>query len=405
MVYVPGMFEPEPFSAAGAGPVGVCRDCLAAADAAPCPRCGSGRVVSHPELGRLTVAHVDCDAFYAAVEKRDRPELRERPVIVGHPGGRGVVTTACYVARRYGPRSAMPMGQALRLCPDAVVIPPDIAKYKAVSGRIRAILETVSPVIEPVALDEAYLDLADAGVGRARRLAAAALAIEREVGVTVSVGLGPNKFLAKLASDLDKPCGFAVIGAAEAAARLAPMAVRRIHGVGPALAARLTAAGITTIGQLQQAPEAVLVQRFGRFGRRLALYAVGADDRRVEPSRPTKSVSVETTFARDLVRVGDLLDALGALCPRLAERSARAGVAGTALVVKLKTADHRSFTRTVRLATPTARAVVIERAARPLVRTEADGRAFRLLGIGLAGLVPAAAADPPDLFDAAGVSL
>lgn len=368
--------------------------------------CGSSRTVSHPELDTLTIAHIDCDAFYAAIEKRDDPSLIDKPVIVGHPGGRGVVTTACYVARRFGPRSAMPMFQALQLCPDAVVIPPDMARYKQVSEQIRAIFAALTPMIEPVSLDEAYLDLGDDVRLRprppAQLLAETALAIEREIGITVSIGLAGNKFLAKLASDLDKPRGFAVIGRREARAVLAPLPVRRIMGVGPAMAAKLEAMDITTIGQLQTLSPDDLVGRFGKFGRRLAGFARGEDDRAVTPSRPAKSISAETTFRSDLRRAEDLAQALRPQCERVAARLIRARLAGRTVVLKLKTADFRIVTRHAQLADRTQRAEVIFRSAVSLIRKEANGRAFRLIGVGVAELGPAEGADPPDLFDALG---
>ena len=254
----------------------LCRACANIQDEAParCSRCGSPATLVHPELLALSIAHIDCDAFYASVEKRDNPQLRDKPVIVGHPGGRGVVTTACYIARRFGPRSAMPMYKALELCPHAVVIPPDMAKYRRAGTAIRALFSKATPLVEPVSLDEAYLDLS-AGVRLidhppAVLLARLALAIERDVGVTVSVGLSYNKSLAKLASDRDKPRGFSIIGRAEAKSFLAPLPVTAIHGIGAATAGRLAADGITVVAQLQAMPEEALVSRFGKFGRALA---------------------------------------------------------------------------------------------------------------------------------------
>ena len=389
-----------------AAPSMLCRDCLAlsAAGNGACPRCGSPRTVSHPELGDLAIAHIDCDAFYATIEKRDDPSLRDKPVIVGHAGGRGVVTTACYVARRFGPRSAMPMFRALQLCPDAVVIPPDMDKYKRVSRQIRAILLAATSVIEPVSLDEAYLDLAD-GVRLkqappAAVLAGIALAVEREVGITISIGLSFNKFLAKLASDLDKPRGFAVIGRAEAMDFLAPLPVRKILGVGAATARKLEEIGITTIGALRAFPEPDLVARFGKFGRWLARFARGEDDREVIADRPAKSISAETTFDSDLAPRRAAERQLRPLCDRVAGRLARAGLAGRTVVLKLKTADFQVLTRHHRLADPTRRAEVIFRAAMPLITREANGRAFRLIGIGVTDLCSASLADPPDLFEA-----
>jgi len=384
----------------------LCRDCLQlSTDAtAMCPRCGSDRLVSHPEVLALTIAHIDCDAFYAAVEKRDNPALKDLPVIVGHPGGRGVVTTACYIARQYGPRSAMPMFRALELCPDAVVIPPDMAKYKKVSNGIREIFRAATPMIEPVSLDEAYLDLsADVRLEdrpAAVSLAEIALAIERDIGITVSVGLSHNKFLAKLASDLDKPRGFSVIGRAEASDFLKPLAVRKIMGVGEATARRMTELGITTIGELQGIPERQLIARFGKFGRRLARFAHGEDERAVTPDRPTKSVSAETTFAADIRDTDQLCEALRPLAERVADRLRRADFAGWTVVLKLKTSDFRTLTRNHRLADPTRLADVIYRSAAALIGREADGRAFRLIGVGVTDLCTPENADPPDLFDA-----
>ncbi|MCB1511927.1 MAG: DNA polymerase IV [Hyphomicrobiaceae bacterium] len=368
-----------------------------------CPACGLPTLIAHPEMMALSIAHVDCDAFYASIEKRDNPELRDKPVIVGHAGGRGVVTTACYVARRFGPRSAMPMFKALELCPDAVVIPPDMAKYRVASRQIRALMEELTPVIEPLSLDEAYLDL---GLGvrlepeaPAVLLARLAKAVKREVGISISIGLAPNKFLAKLASDMQKPRGYSVIGRAEAKGLLAPMPVKTIHGVGPATARRLEAAGIVTISQLQRMPEAELTALFGRFGRRLAQFVQGEDPRQVTPDRETKSISAETTFRVDKWVASELIEAVTPLCDKVAERLQRAGLAGSTVVLKLKTSDFRTITRNRKTSVPTQRADVMAGHAAQLIRAEADGRAFRLIGIGVADLVTADEADPPGLFD------
>jgi DNA polymerase-4 len=365
-----------------------------------CPGCGSGRIVRHAELESLGIAHVDCDAFYASVEKRDRPELAEEPVIVGHPGGRGVVTTACYVARRYGVRSAMPMFQALERCPEAVVIAPDMAKYKEVSEAIRAIFHAATDLVEPVSLDEAYLDLTQCDAGpAAAALAAIARRTEREVGLTVSIGLSCNKFLAKLASELEKPRGFSVIGKQEAKSFLQPLSIRKINGVGAATARRMEEQGIKVIGDLQTRSEAELVARFGRFGRRLASFAQGEDDRKVTPFRPTKSISAETTFRYDTGTPSELYDIARRLCDRVAAQLARKGLAGSTLVLKLKTSDFTPLTRNKRLPHPTQRADVIFRHAITLIEREADGRRFRLLGIGMSGLGSSTEADPPQFFD------
>lgn len=386
----------------------LCRDCShfepQPGDAfEACPSCGSTRLVEHDELAVLATAHIDCDAFYAAIEKRDRPELRDRPLLIGHAGGRGVVTTACYIARRYGPRSAMPMFKALALCPQAVVLPPDMAKYRAAGHAIRDIFRAATPVIEPVSLDEAYLDLSTEARCDPRPpavlLAEIARRVESEIGITVSIGLAPNKFLAKLASDRDKPRGYAVIGQGEAAALLAPLPVETINGVGRATAARLRADGFATIGDLQRAPEAALIARHGKFGRRLAGFAQGQDTRAVTPQRPTKSVSTETTFAHDIRDGAALAAALDALCRNLSDRLERAGLAAGGVTLKLKTADFRTLTRSRRLPDPSRRAETLAGVGQALLRIEVDGRAFRLIGIGASELLPADAADPPGLFD------
>lgn len=381
----------------------LCRDCcIPFRSGNDCPRCGSARVVEHAELMDLSIAHIDCDSFYASVEKRDNPDLIDKPVIVGHPGGRGVVTTACYVARKFGPRSAMPMFKALELCPHAVVIPPDMAKYRRVSHDIRELFFKATPLVEPLSLDEAYLDLSE-GVRLVERPPAVLLArlqraIERRVGITVSVGLSYNKFLAKMASDRNKPRGFSVIGRAEARDLLAPMPVGALFGVGAATARRMEEAGIATIGQLQTMAEAELVTRFGKFGRALFLMARGEDGRRIQPDRPAKSVSNETTFARDIRDPARLMEALRPLADKVAARLDRAGLAGRTVVLKLKTADFKVLTRNHRLPAATNRADMLLRVGGAMLEREADGRAFRLIGIGVSDLCAASEADPPDLF-------
>lgn len=382
----------------------LCRECCEVVDGArsSCEMCASPRLLAHAEIASLTIAHVDCDAFYASVEKRDRPEIRDRPLIVGHSGGRGVVTTACYIARTFGVHSAMPMFKAIEACPQAVVLPPDMAKYKAVSSNIRAIFLAATDIVEPVSLDEAYLDLSEdvrhEGPTAASALAWIAKRVRREVGITVSIGLAPNKFLAKLASEMQKPDGYSVIGAAEAERVLAPMPVRKINGVGPATANRMEAMGLSTIGALQALGAQDLIARFGSFGRRLAHYAHGHDDRQVTPYRPTKSISAEDTFARDTSSERSLIDAAVPLVARVAQALARKNLAGQTVVLKLKASDFKISTRHMRLAAPTQRGELIKRAIDTLIAREADGRTFRLIGVGVSDLCDANEADPPDLF-------
>ena len=383
----------------------LCRDCATPAEAAPaggrCAACGSPRLVAHEELTTLSLAHIDCDAFYASIEKRDHPELLDRPVIVGG-GRRGVVLACCYVARLFGIRSAMPMFKALAACPDAVVIPPDMAKYRAVGHQVRELMLATTPLVQPLSIDEAFLDLAGTerlhGGPPARTLALLARRIEREIGVTVSIGLAYNKFLAKIASDLDKPRGFAIIGRGEALEFLQGRSVSLIWGVGRALQQRLERDGLMTIGALRARPERELIARYGAIGRRLARFARGEDERAVTPDAPMKSISVETTFARDIARYDGLAAALEPLCARLAQRLARAERAAAGLTLKLKTSDFRVRSRSRQLSDPTQRGETIYRAALPLLRLEADGTAFRLIGIGADRLAEAALADPPDLF-------
>ena len=383
----------------------LCRDCGTLAADAPaerrCSECGSPRLIEHPELAELTLAHVDCDAFYATVEKRDHPELLDRAVIVGG-GHRGVVLACCYVARLHGIRSAMPMFKALEACPDAVVIRPDMAKYRAVGHQVRALMETVTPLVQPLSIDEAFLDLAGTerlhGGPAARTLALLAGRIERECGITVSIGLSYNKFLAKLASDLDKPRGFAVVGRGEALAFLAPKPVGVLWGVGAALGRRLARDGIITIGELRERSERELVARYGSIGHRLYRFSRGEDDRTVVTDAPTKSVSVETTFDRDLDTPEALAEELEPLARQLATRLVAHGLAAGGVTLKLKTNRFKIVTRSRTLVDPTQRADVLYRAALNLLREAADGTVYRLIGIGGDRLVDAERADPPDLF-------
>lgn len=380
----------------------LCRDCGAFGADAPagrCGNCGSPRIVAHAELASLEVAHVDCDAFYAAVEKRDRPELRDRPVIVGG-GRRGVVSTACYMARLYGVGSAMPMFKALAACPDAAVLPPDMSKYRAVGAEVRALMRSAGAQVQPVSIDEAYLDFSAVGAA-AERLAEFSRRVENDLGITVSIGLSHNKLLAKLASDIDKPRGFSVIGRAEAREFLAPLPVRKLWGVGPSLARRLQRDGVSIVAQLQGRSADELARRYGSVGRQLAAYAVGEDDRRVEPGGEMKSVSCETTFDSDTGDAAVLETVLAGLCERVARRLARGGLAGQCVVLKLKTGDFRLRTRSATLSTATRRAGVIAAAGRRLLQREADGTRYRLLGVGVQKLSPAGNADPADMLEGA----
>jgi DNA polymerase-4 len=382
----------------------LCRDCTTLLDKSgpSCSVCGGRRWVRHAELADLTIAHIDCDAFFASVEKRDRPELRTVPVIVGG-GQRGVVAACCYQARIKGVRSAMPMFKALALCPGAVVIKPQMSKYAEASRAIRALMMDLTPLVQPLSIDEAVLDLSGTAALHkappAAVLARFALRVEREVGVTVSVGLAPNRLLAKLAVERDKPRGFAVIGAAEAATLLAPEPVSVLPGVGPVQARKLQALGLVTLGQLGSLSPREAAAKLGEDGPALAARARGEDRRRVDPARDTKSISAETTFERDLRAVPELEAVLWRLSEKLARRLKEKDFAAGGVVLKLKTAGFALRTRHARLTAPTRLPDTLFAAARPLLAREADGTAFRLIGIGAQPLVSGEGADRGDLLD------
>lgn len=381
-----------------------CRDCLREAygEERRCLACGSPRLLRHNELAQLSIAHIDCDAFYASVEKRDNPELRDRPVIIGG-GKRGVVSTACYIARVHGVRSAMPMFKALQACPQAVVIKPDMDKYVRVGREVRALMLEMTPLVEPVSIDEAFLDLS--GTEKLHRAAPAftlakfSRRVESEIGISVSVGLSYCKFLAKIASDMEKPRGFSVIGQAEAVSYLAALPVSKIWGVGKAFEETLSRDGITTIGQLQTMEEANLMRRYGVMGQRLARLSRGIDSRKVDPSSDMKSVSAETTFNDDLSSLEDLRPFLRSLSERVARRMKRYGVAGMTVALKLKTSDFRTRSRNKTLSDPTQLADRIFRTGLALLERETDGTRFRLIGIGVSELCEPDQADPVDLVD------
>lgn len=384
-----------------------CRDCLAGVPVAAlrCPACRSPRLARHPELDTLTIAHVDCDAFYATIEKRDDPSLADKPVIVGG-GKRGVVAAACYIARTYGIRSAMPMFEALRRCPQAVVIRPAMAKYAKVGAEVRRAMFDLTPLVEPLSIDEAFLDLSGTarlhGMSAAKVLARFALGVERKLGITVSIGLSANKFLAKIASDLDKPRGFAALGENEAAAFLAPKPVNFIYGVGAASAAKLAAGGYRLIVDLQHAEERDLVRRYGEDGARLWRLARGIDTRKVDPARETKSISAETTFARDIGEFRPLEQTLWTLTEKVSARLKVEGLAGSTVTLKLKSADFKLRTRAESLGAPTQLAGRIFGAGRQLLRRETGTTCFRLIGIGVSNLEEADGIELADLIDRRG---
>ena len=395
MIQAPPQTEPVP---------GFCRDCLTTArgGAKRCHACGSPRIIRHQEIDTLSLAHVDCDAFYATVEKRDNPELADKPVIIGG-GKRGVVSTACYIARIRGVRSAMPMFKALKLCPDAVVLRPDMAKYASVGRDVRAMMGEITPLVEPLSIDEAFLDLSgtEALHRQANSLTLAKLAkrIESELGITVSIGLSHNKFLAKIASEFEKPRGFSIIGREETLSFLADKPISLIWGVGRAMEDRLARDGLNRIGQLQTMQETELMKRYGDTGRRLWRLARGVDERSVNPRGEAKSISAETTFDTDIASIEALTPILRDLSETVAARLKKTELAASTIVLKLKTADFTIRTRNKKLADPTRLADRIFATGRAMLAKEADGTRFRLIGIGCADFSPAMRADPTDLVD------
>ena len=388
-------------NASSKGP-GLCRYCSQIVpELRACPRCHRQISLAHPELTNLSLAHIDCDAFFASIEKRDAPELQGKPVIIGG-GRRGVVSTCCYTARLFGVRSAMPMFKALKLCPDAVVIGSNFHKYREASKLIRSRMDALTPMVQQVSIDEAYLDLSGTerlhGCTPAEMLSRLQNEIERDVGITVSVGLSHNRFLAKSASELDKPRGFAVIGRAETIDFLAPRPVEYIHGVGPALGKQIRGKGFETLGDIQGAELKRMIGLFGETGQWLHQRAFGIDNRTVDPHSERKSVSSETTFFEDISDISLLEDHLWWLCEKTALGAKTADVQGAVVTLKLKTTDFKSRSRRVTLSQPTQLAQVLFRTSRMMLKKECDGSRFRLIGVGLSDLEPARG-DIADLVD------
>lgn len=390
-------------SAASPPPIVLCRNCgeRCAANEKACASCQGEQLLAHPELDTLSIAHVDCDAFYCSVEKRDNPALRDKPVIVGG-GQRGVVSAACYHARIYGVRSAMPMFKALKLCPDAVIVRGSMDKYAYEGGRIRQMMKDLTPQVEPLSIDEAFLDLNGTqrlhGLTPAQSLIKLQKRVLEEVGVTVSVGLSYNKFLAKTASDLDKPNGFAVLGKADAQDFLKDKPVGFIFGIGPAFEAKLHRGGLRTIADVRRVSDREMAQRYGDHGLRLAQLARAEDFRPVKARSERKSVSAETTFNTDISDIEALKDKLWQVCLKTADRSKAKDIAGRVVTLKLKTADFKSISRRRTMNQPVQLADVIFRALEPLLEAEAKGASYRLIGAGISGL-SAPVGDMADMLD------
>ncbi|MEZ5757270.1 MAG: DNA polymerase IV [Emcibacteraceae bacterium] len=385
-----------------------CRDCLSDisidAKITKCPKCSSPRLITHSELHNLTIAHIDCDAFYASIEKRDDPTLSAKPLIIGG-GKRGVVSTCCYIARTYGVKSAMPMFQAKKLCPNAIILPPNMKKYSDVSRQVREIFDELTPAIEPISIDEAFLDLGGTeklhGLSAAKLLSRTATRIADEIGITVSVGLSYNKFLAKLASDLDKPSGFSVIGRREAKSFLAKQPISKIWGVGKVLNNKMNRAGISQIGQLQNMDLKKLINDYGAMGERLYYFSRGEDTRTVTPSQKIKSVSNETTLEKDISDYDILKKYLWSLCEKLSARLKNQHLSAKTIHLKLKTANFRTVSRSVTLDVPTQMAEILYTHGKYLLKPECNGLEYRLIGIGVSNFANEEFSDLPDLLDPA----
>jgi len=367
-----------------------CRDCTEKSDQPDyCSNCESHRLITHTEIADLAIAHVDCDAFFASIEKRDNPEIAHRPVIVGG-GVRGVVSAACYMARMYGVRSAMPMFKAKKACPDAVIIKPSMHKYAVDGKRIKDMMLQLTPLVEPLSIDEAFLDLTGTqrlhGQAPVQSLIKLQSDVLKQVGVTVSVGLSYNKFLAKTASDLDKPSGFSILGRSDALDFLQDKPVSFIFGVGPSFSRSLAKVGIKTISDVRRKDDTEMMKRFGEAGLRLAKLARAEDNRKVNPVSDRKSVSSETTFNDNLSDQEVLKDRLWMLCVKTADRAKVKNLAGRVVTLKLKTHSFETITRRRTLNQPVQLADAIFKALEPLLEKEANGRAFRLLGAGISDL-------------------
>ena len=382
----------------------LCRKCFNTfTEEGRCPTCNSPLVVSHDELFSLNIAHMDCDAFYASVEKRDNPELADKPVIIGG-GRRGVVSTACYIARICGVKSAMPMFKALEKCPDAVVIRPRMKLYAEISQQIRVLMTDITPIVEPLSLDEAFMDLSGThklhGVPPAVMLAKLMDRISGKLGLTGSIGLSHNKFLAKIASDLNKPNGYSIIGEAETGSFLKDKSVRLIWGVGSSAQKSLEKAGIRTFSDLLRWDRKDLAKKFGSMGDRLWFLAKGQDARIVSNNDRVKSISNETTLFENTSDLRVLEGHLWRLCEKVSSRAKSKGLAGSVVILKLKSSNHKLITRRLTLRDPTHLADILFRSTYPLMKASIVNGPFRLVGAGLSGLCFASQAErEPELLD------
>ncbi len=383
----------------------ICRNCsfqlIAKQIGVRCPKCSSTRLINHPELNSLYIAHVDCDAFYASVEKRDNPKLNNKPVIVGG-NKRGVVAACCYIARIKGVHSAMPIYKALEACPNAEVITPNMEKYTRVGQQIKKLMRQTTPLVESISIDEAFIDLTGTekinNGNPAKTLINLTASIEKEIGITASVGLSYNKFLAKTASDIDKPRGFSIIGKTDALSFLEPLPVGSIWGVGKSIRSQLEKDGLSTIGELREITEQELTQKYGKIGKRLFYLARGEDNRTVQADTKAKNISAETTFPKNLQNLEDLLHRLWPLCEKVSNQLKNRDLAAGKITIKLKTSRFKILSRSHTLQQPTKFAEVLYQTSKTLLKSEANGTSYRLIGIGVSAFVDPKLADQPDLL-------
>ncbi len=368
----------------------ICRDCFKISFATKfCPSCRSPRTIQHSELFNLSIAHIDCDAFYASVEKRDDPNLMNKPIIVGG-GKRGVVTTCCYISRIKGVRSAMPIFKAKKLCPEAVIISPRMSVYQEVSKDMMNIMLDFTPMVEPISVDEAFLDLS--GTTRLHKLSPSEILlriikkIENELNITVSAGLSHNKFLAKLASAHQKPRGFMIIGKEETQGFLEKLDVAKISGIGPALQTKLKTEGISKIAQLKNVKQSLLEKRYGSIGRKIWNLAHGIDIRPINPQKTRKSISSETTFGKNIDKLACLRKTLWELSEKVSYQLKEKKLTANSLTIKLKTANFQQITITQSSKVPVKFAEELFLMSLKLLSKKIDFKPFRLIGLGVSKL-------------------
>ena len=382
----------------------ICRECLSTFDSKVlyCANCESLNLISHKEIEKLDIAHVDCDAFYASIEKRDNPKLKNSTVIIGG-GKRGVVATACYLARIKGVRSAMPMYKALKLCPSAIIIKPNMSKYRDASRKIQNLMNQLTPLTEPISLDEAFLDLS--GTKKLHKkipavlLAELSKKINQEVGISVSIGLSYNKFLAKICSDLDKPKGFSLLGRGDSKKFLSSQPVEILWGVGKILKRKLNDDGIKTISQIEELGIKEVINRYGSIGSHIYSLSQGKDLRRVVPQRQIKSISHETTFENDISDKEVLEKKLWSLCEKVSKRSKEKGLGGQTITLKLKTKEFKLISRSCTIDEPTQIGELIFQNSKTLLDREDDKVKYRLIGVGISNLKDSELRDLYDLIN------